>query len=63
MITEMPQAPEKIVQIRRWIDVCEAAGTPVPEQVHLLDAYARLLEARVYSLTSAQHAPKEDESK
>ena len=42
---------KKIEEIRQWIEVCEKSGIGVPEHVHLLDAYARLLEARIVSLT------------
>lgn len=37
----------QIENIRRWIDVCEKTGIGVPDQVHTLDAYARLLEAKI----------------
>jgi len=39
-----------IDQIRAWIAVCETAGIGVPEQIHVLDAYARLLEAKLLEI-------------
>lgn len=41
-------------QVRQWITVCEASGIGVPDQVLVLDAYARLLEARIVDLLQKQ---------
>lgn len=37
----------KIEDVRAWIEVCEKAGIDnyIPEQVYVLDAYGKLLEA------------------
>jgi hypothetical protein len=40
---------KKIEEIRRWMDACDKAGIgdQIPEQLRLMDAYARLLEANL----------------
>lgn len=41
---------KKIEEIRSWIDMCERNGMFLPDEIHSLDAYARLLEATILSL-------------
>lgn len=45
-----------IENVRQWIAVCESAGIEMPEQIVVLDTYARLLEARIYSLSCDKEA-------
>ena len=47
---------KKIDEIRAWVDTCDAAGIgdQIPEQLRLMDAYARLLEAKLMSLGVAE---------
>lgn len=42
---------KRIEEIRKWIEVCESAiPGSIAREIHELDAYARLLEARIMSL-------------
>lgn len=47
-----------IEQVRNWINVCDAAGIGVPEQVRVLDAYATLLESRLLAIIENPPPPK-----
>lgn len=49
---------KRIEEIRRWIDACDAAGigNQIPKEIRELDAYAKLLEARLLDLGAAEAA-------
>lgn len=40
----------EIEKVRKWIQLCQNAGIGVPEQVIVLDVYARLLEANLVNV-------------
>lgn len=44
---------KRIEDIRKWIKVCEATGIGVPDHIQDLDAYARLLEAHLFTAKDA----------